>query len=61
MEYEGEKFNVLVFGWGDKEDFELKGYDILLKVIVELNDYRYYLYFVGVVREDMENVVMWLF
>lgn len=55
-EHDGEKFNVLVFGRGDKEDFELKGYDIPPKAIAELNDHRYHLYFVGAAREDMENV-----
>jgi len=36
-----------VFGRGDNEDFELKGYDIAVKAIVELKDSSYQLVFVG--------------
>ena len=40
-------FVVLVFGHGDIEDFELKGYDIAAKAIAELNDMSCHLMFVG--------------
>ena len=53
---DGEKFNVLVFGRGDEEDFELKGYDIAPKAIAELKDSRYHLYFVGAAKGEMEKV-----
>ena len=53
---DGEKFNVLVFGRGDEEDFELKGYDIAPKAIAELKDPRYHLYFVGASKGEMEKV-----
>ena len=44
---ERRTFCVLVFGRGDNEDFELKGYDIAVKAIVELKDSSYQLVFVG--------------
>lgn len=40
-------FHVLVFGRGDNEDFELKGYDIAAKAISELSDNSFQLIFVG--------------
>ena len=40
-------FKVLIFGRGDFEDFNLKGYDIAAKAIVELQDTSYRLLFVG--------------
>ena len=52
---DGEKFNVLVFGRGDEEDFEVKGYDLAAKAIAELNDQRYQLFFVGAAKADMED------
>lgn len=30
-----------MFGCGDFEDFEFKGFDIVVKVVVELNDKSY--------------------
>ena len=42
-----KKFRVLVFGRGDSEDFELKGFDIAAKAVAELNDKSYQLVFVG--------------
>ena len=36
-----------MFGRDDNEDFELKGNDIAVKAIVELNDSSYQLVFVG--------------
>ena len=44
---DGEKFKILTFGRGDPEDFELKGYDIAPKALVELEDNSYCLVFVG--------------
>lgn len=51
-----KKFNVLVFGRGDEEDFELKGYDIAPKAIAALSDQRYHLFFVGAAKGEMEKV-----
>ncbi|XP_015760070.1 PREDICTED: uncharacterized protein LOC107339308 isoform X11 [Acropora digitifera] len=42
----GKQCNVLVFGRGDAEDFELKGFDIAAKSVAALSDTC--LYFVGV-------------
>ena len=44
---EGKRFNVLLFGRGDSEDFELKGFDIAAKAVAQLNDTSYQLVFVG--------------
>ncbi|XP_068687733.1 uncharacterized protein [Montipora foliosa] len=44
---ERRTFCVLVFGRGDTEDFELKGYDIAAKAISELNEESYEVTFVG--------------
>ena len=44
---ERRTFYVSVFGRDDNEDFELKGYDIAVKAIVELNDSSCQLVFVG--------------
>ena len=44
---ERENFCVLVFGRGDHEDFELKGYDIAMEAIAQLKDESYQLKFVG--------------
>ena len=44
---EGNNFVVLVFGRGDSEDFELKGYDIAVQAVAELKDTSYQLMFVG--------------
>lgn len=51
---ERETFSVLVFGRGDSEDFELKGYDIVAQAIAELKEKSYNLIFVGapVGKED---------
>ena len=52
-----EKFNVLVFGRGDADDFELKGFDIAPKAIAELKaDQGYHLYFVGAPSGKEEEV-----
>ena len=44
---ERNTFNVLVFGRGDSEDFELKGYDIAAQAVHELKEISYRLIFVG--------------
>ena len=44
---EREQFRILVFGRGDSEDFELKGYDIAAQAVAGLNDKSYVLQFVG--------------
>ena len=53
---ERNSFNVLVFGRGDNEDFQLKGYDIAAKAIAELKDMTYKLVFVGATRGEEEKV-----
>ena len=53
---ERKAFNVLVFGRGDKEDFQLKGYDIAAQAIAELKDMTYKLVFVGATRGEEEKV-----
>ena len=49
---ERSSFTVLVFGRGDNEDFQLKGYDIAAQAIAELNDTTYKLVFVGATRGE---------
>ena len=49
-------FSVLVFGRGDSEDFQLKGYDIAAQAIAELKDMTYKLVFVGATRGEEEKV-----
>ncbi|XP_020631559.1 uncharacterized protein LOC110068519 isoform X2 [Orbicella faveolata] len=44
---ERNTFCVLVFGRGDNEDFKLKGYDIAVQAVAELDDTSYQLMFVG--------------
>ena len=53
---ERKAFNVLVFGRGDNEDFQLKGYDIAAQAIAELKDMTYKLVFVGATRGEEEEV-----
>ena len=53
---ERNAFNVLVFGRGDNEDFQLKGYDIAAQAIAELKDMTYKLVFVGTTRGEEETV-----
>ena len=53
---DGNKFWVLVFGRGDTEDFELKGYDIAARAISELNETSYQLIFVGAPPGKEEEV-----
>ena len=49
-------FSVLVFGRGDSEDFQLKGYDIAAQAIAELKDTTYKLVFVGATGGEEEKV-----
>ena len=49
-------FSVLVFGRGDAEDFQLKGYDIAAQAIAELKDTTYKLVFVGATGGEEEKV-----
>ena len=56
-----DTFSVLVFGRGDYEDFQLKGYDIAFKAIAELNDKTYQLMFVGAKEGEEEQVADRLF
>ena len=49
-------FSVLVFGRGDSEDFQLKGYDIAAQAIAELKDSTYKLVFVGATSGEEEKV-----
>ena len=49
-------FSVLVFGRGDTEDFQLKGYDIAAQAIAELKDTTYKLVFVGATGGEEEKV-----
>ena len=53
---ERNSFNVLVFGRGDNEDFQLKGYDIAAQAIAELKDMTYKLVFVGATSGEEEKV-----
>ena len=51
-------FHVLVFGRGDSEDFQLKGYDIAAQAVAELNDeeHIFKLVFVGAPNGKEEQV-----
>ena len=55
---ERETFRVLVFGRGDDEDFQLKGYDIAARAVAELKDEEppFKLAFVGAPRGKEEQV-----
>ena len=53
---ERKTFSVLMFGRGDNEDFQLKGYDIAAQTIAELKDVTYKLVFVGATRGGEEKV-----
>ena len=45
-----------MFGRGDNEDFQLKGYDIAAQAIAELKDVTYKLVFVGATSGEEEKV-----
>ena len=53
---EGERFRILVFGRGDSEDFELKGYDIAAEAVASLKDKSFLLLFVGAPKGKEEEV-----
>ena len=53
---ERKTFSVLMFGHGDNEDFQLKGYDIAAQAIAELKDVTYKLVFVGATSGEEEKV-----
>ena len=53
---ERNSFSVLVFGRGDNEDFQLKGYDIAAQAIAELKDMTYKLVIVGATSGEEEKV-----
>ena len=53
---ERESFYTLVFGRGDNEDFELKGYDIAAQAVACLKDKTYQLMFVGAPDGEEETV-----
>ena len=53
---EGGRFRILVFGRGDSEDFELKGYDIAAKAVASLKDKSFLLLFVGAPKGKEEEV-----
>lgn len=57
---EGDGFQVLIFSRDDPEDFNLKGYDIAAKAIVELKDQSYSLVFVGAPDRKLEEVAQQL-
>ena len=53
---EREQFRILVFGRGNLEDFELKGYDIAAEAVAGLKDEDYLLQFVGAPKGKEEEV-----
>ena len=55
---EDGEFKVLLFGRGDDEDFELKGYNIAAQAFTDqrLNNKRYHLIFVGAPEGKQEEV-----
>ena len=53
---ERNTFQVLVFGRGDNEDFEIKGYDIAVQAVAEMKDASYQLMFVGAPKKKEEEV-----
>ena len=55
---ERKKRSVLVFGRGDAEDFELKGFDIAGKAVAAIQDTR--LVFVGAPDGKHEEIAKWL-
>ena len=53
---EREQFRILVFGSGNLEDAELKGYDIAAQAVASLKDESYLLHFVGAQKGKEEEV-----
>ena len=54
---EREQFRILVFGSGNLEDTELKGYDIAAEAVASLKDESYLLQFVGAPKGKEEEVI----
>ena len=50
------KFRILVFGRGDSEDFQVKGFDIAAQAVAKLNDRSYRLTFVGAPKGSERQV-----
>lgn len=48
---------MLIYGFIDFEDFFFKGYDFVVKVLVELKNDNYWLLVVGVFEEKLEKIV----
>ena len=53
---ERKQFRILVFGRGNLEDTELKGYDIAARAVASLKDKSYLLQFVGAPKGKEEEV-----
>ena len=53
---EGWRFNVLLFGRSDSEDFEPKGFDIAAKAVTQLNDTSYKLVYLGAPSRNEKQV-----
>lgn len=53
---ERRTFSILLFGRGDEEDFEIKGYDVAAQAIAALDDWPYDLLFVGAPEGEQEKV-----
>ena len=54
---EREQFRILVFGSGNLEDTEQKGYDIAAEAVADLKDESYLLHFVGAPKGKEEEVI----
>ena len=57
---DNKNFRVLIFGRSDREDLEIKGYDIASKAIAELSDPTYRLIFVGAPDGKQEEIKEYL-
>ena len=57
---DNKNFRVLIFGRSDREDLEVKGYDIASKAIAELSDTTYRLIFVGAPDGKQEEIKEYL-
>ena len=57
---DNKNFRVLIFGRSDREDLEVKGYDIASKAIAKLSDPTYRLIFVGAPDGKQEEIKEYL-
>ena len=57
---DNKNFRVLIFGRSDREDLEIKGYDIASKAIAKLSDPTYRLIFVGAPDGKQEEIKEYL-